>query len=382
MKVYATALKQLVFFLSLSWTSLCAQESPEVSLHWADTTLYLDQSTYTGFGYTGAEPLLIKMWFPKSGATSSQKSTLGEMLVPELEPVLNELEGPLRQALHSKMVEEYLSIDCNGNPLPGYHLGVLEEVLGFSTDFVPAPFLKSTTMPVVVYHHGAQGFPEENLELIRHLCATGFVVLGANFNLPYPNLPFGSKPWQGAEPPDPTLGLAALLNFARSLTSNKVLVVGHSWGAQNGWQLLPGSNLADAFVSLETTLEFKDDSLEVRRFWPDLYHQLTKDTTTLKIPVLAVAGTEKDEEFPWFGKKAPFLLCASSTSRFDHNAFLSAYFYRVSIGGNGEQDHECLSAQMEIYQELNALIQEFLFVFAFEDEVLENAGSKVHFYFN
>ena len=59
-------------------------------------------------------------------------------------------------------------------------------------------------------------------------------------------------------------GLPQVPCTAESLTrSNKLFYIGHSWGAQAGWYTLHEKNLADAFVSLETTIEFKTDTNEL-----------------------------------------------------------------------------------------------------------------------
>lgn len=348
-----------VLLLILSFAKAWAQPESKPLRLWADTILYLKGSTFEGYGYSGYEPLPVKVWYSQTTSIASKESTLNDMLVPSFPAPLRGLEAAMREALHAKVVEEFLSIDCDGNAIPGFHTDFLDQVLNFPTGFGSAPFLTSTNRPVVIYHHGAQGFPEENLELIRLLVHEGFVVLSANFQMPYPGLPFGSKPWQGQVPPNPLQGLAALLDFGHTLTTNGVFVIGHSWGAQNGWMLLPGTELVKAFVSLETTLEFKEDSASIQTFWPELYAHLFEDKVVLNVPVLAAAGTEKDKPFVWFSSEAPQLLCASTKSRFDHNAFLSAYYWRLNLSFP-QGDSDLLLHQRSIYQELNELIVHFL----------------------
>jgi pimeloyl-ACP methyl ester carboxylesterase len=56
---------------------------------------------------------------------------------------------------------------------------------------------------------------------------------------------------------------------------NKVFYIGHSWGAQEGWCTLHEPGLADAFISLETTMEWKTDTAEVRDKWPHVLDAIT-----------------------------------------------------------------------------------------------------------
>jgi pimeloyl-ACP methyl ester carboxylesterase len=153
-----------------------------------------------------------------------------------------------------------------------------------------------------------------------------------------------------------------VMKFAKQMSGDRnVFFIGHSWGAQLGWCLLHEEGLADGFVSLETTLEFKTDSAEVSDKWPYMLRLHYDSDVNYEIPVLALASSRKVEPMPFFRS----LDCRDLTEvilpySFDHEAFTSQYLMRGDIGHDlPVPDRSAIEESRKIYDQMLGLILKF-----------------------
>src|SRR5690606_5623430 len=125
--------------------------------------------------------------------------------------------------------------------------------------------------PVIVYHHGSQSNSFENVAMAEYFASRGFVFVSSNFHLPFENKSFGLKPFDRYIAGEEEQSLQTVVEFAQSLsTSSAVFFIGHSMGAQMGLRTFDENPTIKGMVSLETTLEFKEDYEQIKEMWPEV----------------------------------------------------------------------------------------------------------------
>jgi pimeloyl-ACP methyl ester carboxylesterase len=210
-----------------------------------------------------------------------------------------------------------------------------------------------TNWPVIVYHHGSQGMSDENAVMAEYFASRGYVFVSANFHLPYPDTPFGLLPYALEQENKHNQSTAKqVIEFARTLTKNpNLFFIGHSWGAQEGWCFLDEPNMATAFVSLETTIEYKTDTLEIKDKWPYVYDALAVQKREFSIPILLLAAEDRDLNFDFFRDWSSVAMTyASYMLPFAHNSYTSAYLMRYFLGDAfAKPDVVVLRTQVEGY---------------------------------
>ena len=231
----------------------------------ADTLLYNDSLHYSAFGYEGPAPLFVQAWFPLEKAPDAQSLTYAQLRALVLDPPLQRVHHELLLRMDSAFIEyclrEPLDDDDPIDYAPFTEQQVKDGLFALGTHAFRAPLPVGASRPVIVYHHGSQGLSDENVWMAEYFAEHGFVFLSANFHWPLEAAMYGTPiVWA----PDHH-SIRSMLRFARQLANgNKVFYIGHSWGAQEGWCTLHEPGLADAFISLETTMERKTDTAEVR----------------------------------------------------------------------------------------------------------------------
>lgn len=151
-----------------------------------------------------------------------------------------------------------------------------------------------------------------------------------------------------------------MLQFARRLgRGSKVFYIGHSWGAQEAWCTLHERGLVDAFVSIETTMEWKTDTAEVRDKWPHVLEAIT--THSYPIPILMVADTDGEPPYPLFKGVRADIRYLDPKRPFAHESFTSAYLWRqLGHGRFPIPDRDALLEQSRLYANLFGEMLDFL----------------------
>jgi pimeloyl-ACP methyl ester carboxylesterase len=294
----------------------------------ADTLLFNDSLRYTAFGYDGPAPLFVQTWFPVEESLTAQKLSFQQLRDRRLEQPVQQVYNELLSRMDSAFIEYDLRYPIGGDePIdyaPFTEQQVKDSLFVLPTRARRIPFPERVDHPVIVYHHGSQGFSDENVAMAQNFATWGFVFLSCNFHWPLEGKPYGTPlEWK----PD-RLSIRTMLRFARVMNSRqKVYYIGHSWGAQEGWCTLHEPGLADAFVSLETTMEWKTDTAEVRDKWPDMLEAIT--TSSYPMPILMVADSDGRPPYPLFNGVRGDLHYLDPKQPFAHEGYRGANLYRV-----------------------------------------------------
>ena len=335
------------------------QAQERSAIGFADTLLFNDSLHYVAFGYDGPAPLFVQAWFPLNDDPATPPLTFRELRTPSLRPDLQRVYDELQLRMDSAFIDYNLASTLDDDPIdyaPDEVGAIKDSLFAMSTAAQRSAFPITIDRPVIVYHHGAQGYSDENVRMAEFFAGNGFVFLSSNFHWPLEGAQYGTPiTWA----PD-QISMRRLLGLARWIgAGNKVFFIGHSWGAQMGWCNLHEPGLADAFVSLETTMEWKTDSAEVREKWPEVLDAIIRHSYS--IPVLMVADTEDGPPFRMFEDVRADIRYLDPKEPFDHESYTSASFLRL-LGEDrfNVPDADALREQEVIYQ---ALLEEILAFF-------------------
>jgi len=347
-----------VLLLMAFRAEVLAQEKHAIGF--ADTLLLSDSLRYTAFGYDGSAPLFVQAWFPVEDPPTTPKLTFQQLRDRQLEQPLLGVHQELLSRMDSAFIEYDLRYPFGGDEpidyIPFTEQQVMDSLFTLPTRAHRDPFPDRIDRPVIVYHHGSQGFSDENVRMAEHFAENGFIFLSCNFHWPLEGAMYGTPlVWK----PDRS-SIRTMLRFARSVAKgNNVFYIGHSWGAQEGWCTLYEPGLVDAFVSLETTMECKTDTAEVRDKWPDMLEALT--THSYPMPILLVADTDGEPPYPMFTGVRGDLRYLDPKQPFGHESYTSAYLMRQAVEGRfALPDRDRLHEQAALYEALLAELLAFL----------------------
>jgi pimeloyl-ACP methyl ester carboxylesterase len=351
----------MLFAWSLA-TLAPAQESQndERIIGFADTLLFCDSVHYAEFGYDGPAPLFIQLWYPLGDDPGSAPLRYADLRVRSLDAPLSRVYRELLLRMDSAFIEYDLRYPIEGDGPIDYAPFTAEQVMdslfALPTRAQRVPMPVSMDAPVVIYHHGSQGLSDENVAMAEYFAANGFAFVSCNFHWPMERAPYGTPlVWAPDVHTERTIA-----RFARQLgQGNKVFYIGHSWGAQEGWCTLFEPGLVDGFASLETTMEWKTDTAEVRDKWPYVLDAIT--TQRYPMPILMVADTDGEPPFPMFRHVRADLRYLDPKGSFGHESYTSAYMLRLlGEGWLDLPDAPILREQQVVYR---ALLSELLAYF-------------------
>ncbi len=325
----------------------------------ADTVLFNPTEGFSDYGYSGPAPLFVQHWFSLKGKQAGPALTYGalrERSVPD------EL-GPVYAALRDQMDTMFIAYDLKES-FPDYEAidyavsydEVLAQVMTTPTRSHRAQPTRRSTAPVIVYHHGSQGASDENVAMAEYFSSRGYDFVSANFHWPHADAPYGMEGFAN----DPR-ALREVVRYARTLTtSDSVFFIGHSWGAQMGWCALHEPGPVKAFVSLETTIEAKTDTNEIKDKWASVYDALVTREQYIPMPVLLMANTQVDAPFAFFAASCAAGLHVSAKEPFGHESYTSAFLLRHFHRDRFPQpDSVAMAEQVALYAAHLQLIEAF-----------------------
>ena len=370
----------LIFcILIFSLNSYCQQDSfydqvqlGEYKVGYCDTIIFDDSLNYSQFNYEGPAPIFVQIWHPFVSKENGNYLTYGDFRSPKVPAELNKIYNELSIRLDSAFIRYNISEEYKTWKKIDYKNFSHEEVLGKLKTQKTKSSLKKlkqyTNFPVIVYHHGNQGPSDENYLMAEYFASRGYIFVSANFELPFANHTFGYREGNIKKPNTSTP--KKLIQFAKSISSSEQLFyVGHSYGAQVGFCILHEEGLANAFVSMETTMEFKwpIKPLEhVKSTWPVLYNTIIEHQKDYQLPMLMMADTRENPPFSFFNELFKdfnhlFTLQVSSKKAFGHESYTSVYFLRYLNRKIYKQpDSNRLKGQLKIYIQNLKLIESFL----------------------
>jgi dienelactone hydrolase len=245
---------------------------------------------------------------------------------------------------------------------------VLDTLQNYETMSYYSSIPINSNYPVIIYHHGYAGNSDENFVLAEYFASKGYIVISSNYHLPYENETYRHS--EGSE--NEAINLTKrVIEFARSLTTiDEVYFIGHSWGAQVGFSLLHERGWANAFVSMETTLEHKSTK-DIKLEWPSLDSLMHIHEKNYSLPILMFAG---NSTLPWEDFKEvnlPFeffknisntqTIHATTKRDFGHSSYCSGFFLRYLYKDQFIQlDTSFMKKQLELYKEHLKLIEDFI----------------------
>ena len=354
----------------------------DYNVAFSDTIIYDDSVHYKQYDYDGKAPLFVQLWYPTKNLKNQKPLTFEELRRKEVPKDLKDVYKALCAHMDTSFIDynikedypEYNMIDYGEY---SYH-EVLNKIKTCETRSFAQPLKEVVDCPVIVYHHGAQGLSDENFVMAEYFASKGFLVIAANFHLPYAGLGYGSVRYSGSSPPPVEItNTKALINFAKTISKNEnIIYIGHSWGAQIGWIFLHEKEWVDAFVSMETTIEFQNEEAKIKEMWSDVYNALKVQKNQFSIPILLFANTRKDKPFDFFSNTSPKeMTFISAKEDFSHESYTSVYLMRYFFRDQFKQpDTEVMSRQIELYAKHIEIVEQFI------ESVLQNKTSDLSDY--
>jgi dienelactone hydrolase len=337
------------------------------SINYSDTILYDTEIHYFQYGYSGKAPLFVQVWFPSTINNTENRLNFGaymlEAVPPELTRVYDQLTAQMDDIVIRDVIESSMETD---EPIDyGTHTteAILQKVKRIPTRSNRSKIGSTLPYPVIVYHHGSQGLSYENSIMAEYFASNGYVFITANFHLPYENTVYGLLPYEREKENKHNQSSArTLIQFAKSITSsNTLFYIGHSWGAQEGWCFLNDSALVNAFVSMETTIEYKTDTSKIKEVWPYVYDAISVKKNTFSIPILTLAAADDKLNFDYFkGLSSKEIIFAAYKDLFLHNSYTSMYMMRYFLGAEVNlPDSKTLLSQIKGYAQHVSMIHAF-----------------------
>jgi dienelactone hydrolase len=363
-----------LYFLCVSVFSVKAQDSyydhiavGKYSVRYSDTVIYDPAIHYEQYGYSGPAPLFVQVWFPSMKATAKKRLAFGQYKFHTIPAGLSRVYEKLSSQMDEIFIRDGIESNMmNDEPIDYGHLTtrqVLEKINRLATISSRSAIDAKLDYPVIVYQHGSQGLSSENTVMAEYFASHGYVFITANFHLPYENTIYGLLPYHlEKENKHNQSSAKALINFAKSIAAReKVFFIGHSWGAQEGWCFLDDPAWADAFVSMETTIEFKKDTARIKELWPYVWDAIQVKRNTFSIPVLLFAAADDDTNFDFFkGLSSAPMIFASYKEPFAHNSYTSLSMMRCFLRKDINQpDSAMLLNQVKGYARHLDLIHAF-----------------------
>lgn len=327
-----------------------------LAIGYTDTLITAALLRYEQFGYSGPAPIFVDIWHPMSADPGQRSFSWRELRHRNHIGALGRVHDELILRMDSSLIEYDIRLPFDSDDPIDYGsagpLAVKDALLDLPTHSCRAPIERAARNPVIVYHHGSQGLSDENLWMAEYFASRGYVFLSANFHWPLEQAMYGTPlEWR----PD-AASVYALIDFARSLTAtDSVFYIGHSWGAQEGWCLLDEPGMVQAFVSLETTLEWKTDTVEINDKWPDVHEALR--SKSYPMPILMIADTDDGPPFAPFAAVRGEITQVDPLEAFGHECYTSAYLMRTMVNDRFPQpDSTAMKAQLKTYRSMLELL--------------------------
>jgi hypothetical protein len=328
-----------------------------------DAIIFNNEVNYKAFGYQGKAPLFVHIWYPlEKTIERAQYMEYGDFRQNNVHDDLKKVYSLLNESIDSSCIVYNISETYGTYDPITYGDKTYREVLQAEkntlTESIRKPLKEKLNYPVILYHHGSQGLPDENFAMAEYFASRGYIFVSANFHLPYPGRDYGSSIFYF----DPYSFPKVLASYAESISSNgNLFYIGHSWGAQIGLVNLAQSNSIDAFVSMETTMEMKTDTVEIKDKWADIYKTFRRKKLKISVPTLMFGNNGSDQIFPFFQDISKSTMIHASTKEdFGHESYTSAYWLRYLHRALFPQpDEVIIERQIALYIQHLKLIEAF-----------------------
>lgn len=373
------------------WMNVSAQNSFYDSIEMGkyqvgffDTLIFSDSLSYKEYSYAGKAPIFVQVWHPIKPVANPIYLSYADFRNQKLPANLQAIYDALNQQANVVFMEANVATALSTYESIDYGSSSYEDVFSklklINTRSIKANLTKKNKYPVIVYHHGTQGVSDENYVMAEYFASRGYIFVSANYHLPYPQTIYGlTESVTSNQSSEKTV-----IKFANTLSFGKhTFYAGHSWGAQTGWCFLNEAGWADAFVSLETTIEYKEDSLQIKDMWPYVYETIKTKKSNYTIPILMFANTQVDEPF-WFFENTTSsdIYFASIKEYLEHNSYTSVYLMRYFLSASFNlPDKEILANQIKLYTLHLSLMHDF-FQSVIHKKALDTESYRQDFFIN
>lgn len=264
-------------------------------------------------------PILIDIWYPAK-KTAAQPMKYREYLnVASADLQLSSFTQRLAYNMRKVICEETVGkVPSKASPAEMAAFNRLLRTNTFACKNVP---VAAGRFPVVIYHPGVNGTPEDSSVLFEYLASNGFVVISSAYQAPDAyNVSCG-----GGDISCDFRDMEFLSRYARGLKfvdADKLGAMGHSLGAWMtfAWIAEPDSSVR-AWVSLDSGLEY--DTVETSGV-ESLQFQMKRNKNTIRASSLRFASKEREANFDDIGSYLKFGDQYQATvSHCTHNDFLT-----------------------------------------------------------
>ncbi len=339
---------------------------------YTEDLLYIENSIYEQFGYSGKAPMFIRIWHPLESEIKGEQLSYNELILGNSTSNLKLTQQNLVAQFSNSIYETVFKYNIETGEEINY-IGLMEaDLIGKLSQLKlkskSASLTKNKKYPVIIYHHGTQGSSIENVAMAEYFASRGYIFIAANFHLPYVNQIYGLEESVKAD----FNGIKTLTNYARNIAGNIPLIyIGHSWGAQVGWCYLHETQWVEAFISMETTIEPKTNDAEIKDKWPFVYDALKTKAEKFEIPILMLANEPKNNKFPFFEhSNLANTYYVSPKIDFAHESYTSIFFTRYFL-----KDEISVPDKIELENQLKSYINHLEFM----DEFLKSVINKKKF---
>ncbi|OAI42665.1 hypothetical protein AYO41_00585 [Verrucomicrobia bacterium SCGC AG-212-E04] len=237
-------------------------------------------------------PILICIWYPAQKTSAKPMEYRQYLDVPSDDPQLASFVQRLTYHIRDVVCEE--TIGKSPAKLTPSEAAAFERLMATKTVAVKDAPAAEGRFPVVIYHPGVDGTPEDNSALFEYLASHGYVVLSSHYQ--------GTDDVKGGggDLPCTFRDMEFLSRYARGLAfadADRLGAMGHSYGAWSifAWAAEPDSALR-AFITLDSGLEY--DSVETSGV-ESLQHHMKANKETIRAPSLRFASAERKANFDY-----------------------------------------------------------------------------------
>ncbi len=237
-------------------------------------------------------PILICIWYPAQKTSAKPMEYRQYLDVSSDEPQLASFVQRLTHHIRAVVCEE--TIGKSPAKLTPSEAAAFDRLLATKTFAVKDAPAADGRFPVVIYHPGVDGTPEDNSALFEYLASHGYVVLSSMYQ--------GTDDVKGGggNLPCTFRDMEFLSRYARGLAfadADRLGAMGHSYGAWAifAWAAEPDSALR-AFITLDSGLEY--DSVETSGV-ASLQFQMKENKENIRAPSLRFASRERDANFDY-----------------------------------------------------------------------------------
>ena len=338
-----------------------------------DTVIFDPQFDYEAYNYSGKKPFFIQVWHPIEEKQKPLFNGENDPLLikdffegkqyPGLQSVQQQIKKNNKEVFIRDFIAENLHTGQENDFETYSYDDVFNLITQLKTQSTFSAINKITGFPVIIYHHGSQSNSFENFAMAEYFASRGFIFIASNFHLPYENSIWGLKPYDKLVKNEDEESLRTILKFARSISSSPyIFFIGHSLGAQMGFRTFDRDSSIKGMVSLETTIEFKNDYEKIKEMWPEVFQKIVTEKANYPFPVLLCAATGQERPFYFFDRlNAPQITFAPTKEEFEHNAYTSLFYLRYFLSDKVLQpDKDILKDRLNLYRKHLELINQFI----------------------